>query len=217
MKLRLTTSEHEAIITREKWGVLAFALFGDAMCIAVGSVFCILALQKTWEPAIFPLLFGIAFVAIGFSHLALIFPKLAKNVLQDDGLRVLVANKDGLTLNNVIGCQPEYHRWEDISEIILTSELKTVDTFESSYTWNVILVMLTPESLADKSFMLRVKAGITTTQSSHGYTLVNYAPAFKDDLTNLLQRFIKRSNVVKYYKKSVFNTKGDAFISEVMT
>ena len=212
MKLGLKISEHEAIVTRDKWGVLAFMLFGDVFCITIGIVFCTLALQKTWTPEVFAFLFGGIFALLGIFHLVFQLPKQMKQMMDDDGLRILVASQNGLTLAAVIGQKPKFYGWGDISDVILAKELSIRDFDETTIMWNVIIIIFVPNYFKDKSFIERANAGINGFSNNQAYTIVNYPSAMQDEMANALQRYMHSSRIIKCFKKATLDTKKDGVI-----
>ncbi len=215
MKLSLKISEHNAVVIREKWGVLAFTLFVDLSCIAMGLTFCILALRGAWKPDVFPMLFGGVFILLGLGHLLFAFPQQAKTILTQGGLQVLLANPDGLTLTLALGMKPHLYRWDDIAEIVLAKELKTIESDETTYMWNTVLVIFKPQSFADKNFFERAKLGISTSRNRITYIMSHYPSTQQDDLANALQRYQHGGFIIKCYGKAAFDLKNESTVREL--
>lgn len=199
-------------IIREKWGVILYALFGDVLCITIAGLFYALGIHGQQNPEFMPILLAIVFGLCGFLHLIFTLPNMAKQILQNNGLCLLHADKSGITIQPFIGGKPQRYEWQALQRIALCENLKTIELDEVSYSWNMILVILKPEAVVGKSFSDRAYAGISRAEKDLYTVSCNYPRPMQTDIANALQRLASGNVLIECYKKCVFNPKSPALL-----
>lgn len=105
MQVRYKTTPNALIIYREKWGTLALGLLMGLVCVAFGVGFYGLMADHVGESRPFFRVFCGVFVLAGLAVLVRL-PGQARQMMADDGLHILVADAQGITLSPNLGLNP---------------------------------------------------------------------------------------------------------------
>lgn len=172
MKLGLRRSAERVVIFREKWGVLALGLVLGAVLTGFAVWFYSVGAERD-APMLFVSPFCLAFAAAGLM-IWLRLPSDAGRWFAEDGAVTLLADADGVEIAPMPGSERRRYPWSAIADLALAGTLKSVESDETNYNWNALLVFFRCRDAAGGSWFERAKLGLGRTAEGRVYGLVSY-------------------------------------------
>lgn len=206
MQLRSKLTDEEAIIYREKWGTLAFAAALGFACVAFAIGFYWLSSDHAGPSKPFLIVFCSIF---GIAGLALLIrlPIQARQVIADNGVRIVVANRTGITLRPNFGAEEKHYTWSTVAEVVLAEKLKIVGSDETTFLWRSIVVFLSRETHKSTTWLDRLTSGMSISGKGHRYLLGSYPRSQGQAIESAIRQFAPGSVPVRFVSKAVFDTK----------
>lgn len=215
MQVRYKTTPNALIIYREKWGTLALGLLMGLVCVAFGVGFYGLMADHVGESRPFFRVFCGVFVLAGLAVLVRL-PGQARQMMADDGLHILVADAQGITLSPNLGAEPRLYPWGDIEDIVLAEKLRIIESDETSYLWRSVVIFLPMEAFGSASWYKLVTAGISLSGARRPFVLGNFPRGQASTIQAALRRFAPSAVLVSVKARVVFDKKASVDTDEVV-
>jgi hypothetical protein len=204
VKLGLRRSGETLVIYREKWCVLALGLFLGAALIGFAAWFYWLAAPHA--PPVFIIPLCLAFAVAGLWLLSRL-PADARKWFAEDGAITLKADAAGVEIGPFPGARPQYFPWAAVGEIALAKTVKSIESDETCYNWNALLIFLAAGDYSGANWFDPVKAGLGRTGKGRVYLMLSYPRKQAEETETALRAVAPAAVIVGRYKSVVFDQK----------
>lgn len=205
MKLGLRREGGDVVIYREKWGALALGVALGVALIGFAGWFYF-AGAGGGAPMLFIVPFCFAFGAAGLAVLASL-PAEARRWFAEGGAITFRADAAGVDVAPLPGSGRKHFAWASVAEIALVRTLKRVESDETNYNWNALVVFLRPREAEDASWRDLAKAGSDRTAEGRVYLFVDYPRERAAEVEAALRALAPRSVKVTRYRRVVADHK----------
>lgn len=204
MKLGVRREGGDVVIYREKWGALALAVVLGGFLTGFAAWFYVAGARDS--PRLFVVPFCLAFGGVGLAIFARL-PIDARRWFAEDGAVTLRAGSSGVDVATLPGADPRHFPWSSIAEVALARTLKSVESDETNYNWNALVVFFQSREAAGGSWFELAKLGLGRTAEGRVYLLVSY-PRKKAEETQAALRAVAPPAVkVSQYKMVIADHK----------
>ena len=215
MQIRYKSTAEALIIYREKWGTLALGLVMGLVCVAFGAGFYGVMADNVGAKQPLFLIFCGVFVLAGLAVLVRL-PGQARQMMADDGLHILVADAQGITLSPNLGAEPRLYPWGDIEEIVLAEKLRIIDSDETSYLWRCVVIFLPMKAQGSASWFKRAKDGINLSGTGRPFVLGSFPRGQGQTIRAALRRLAPSAVPVHVKARVVFDQKASVDTDEAV-
>jgi hypothetical protein len=205
MSLVLQTSNTCALIARTQWAAICAGAFAGLTCLGTALLFLYLASERPGAPLLFIVPFSTVFALAG-TAITVQLVRYARGWLRDGGVRVAMADAEGLTIADSIGTARLTVAWPQAAEIVLADQLKLVEYDETAYCRAKLIVFLRPETM-NKSLFARLNAGISRSGTGRPYASTDYPRSQAAAVRAALRQFAPRSVPVSIRPSVTFDRK----------
>lgn len=211
MKLGLRIDDKAAVIYREKWGTLAFAFGMALVCIAFG-----LGFYNLMAPHAGPSHGLLTFLCAVFALAGVLFlvrlPGYVGKAVADDGILLVRVDASGITIMANLGAPVKHYAWTTVQEVVLAERLRTVESDETGFSWNALIVFLSPDA-PPVPWMERAQAGVSDSGEGRRYVSSVFPLGKGTQVRAEMARFAPASMPVRLCRRVVFDRRKalDAF------
>ncbi|PPD45490.1 MAG: hypothetical protein CTY15_03620 [Methylocystis sp.] len=204
LKLGLRREGGDVVIYREKWGALALGVVLGAFLTGFAVWFYSMGARDA--PMLFVVPFCLAFGGAGLAILARL-PIDARRWFAEDGAVTLRAGASGVDVAPLPGADPKQFPWSAVAEIALVRTLKSVESDETNYNWNALVVFLQSREAAGASWFELAKLGLGRTAEGRVYLLVSYPRKQAEETEAALRAVAPPAVKVSRYKTVIADHK----------
>jgi hypothetical protein len=206
VNLALRLSSTQAVVYRKPWGVIAFTCFMAIVFAAAAAGFGLIGTREYKSSIGIPfLLFGSVFGVFALLTVLEIARK-SSTWLRDGGIPLVTASISGVTITPHYNVAPTIYDWTDISEIVLTDRVKTIETDETGWAGPQFMVFLTPRGTPSTMFN-RLKASITRSGTGKPYVSTAFTPNSARELETALRRLAPAHVLIRRTLRTTFDHK----------
>lgn len=201
MATKVKFFDQSMVIYRELSSVIGFGLLIGVFCVGFGAWFL-----KLMPDEIFPQLFGIIFIAIGFLFL-IGLPKYCGKMKNKLGAIIFEADINGISESTPFNTLENTYSWGSIEKIILTSKYveKGLDSDGTSYSWNLMLIFLNKKTNDNISFIQRSKKQVSISPEGYDFITIQLPKNNLIDIKEKLASLSKNQIEISVCKRIEFH------------
>ncbi len=217
MKLQLTVNNEKTVISREKWGAVAFLSMLAFCCFIPPVIFYLkITSSNSNPPSTFIISVSVALILLGAAILIRI-PQRARQFFQDNGAIIFVADSHGITINTLLSVDKKHFQWSQLSEIMIADSLKVIDHEKNSFRNRSLILFLPPTAIESWSWLERLKFGLSKSGRGRNYLACNYPNKAGADIRFSLTQLAPTSIRIQHHQKVIFDSKTCVDIYSEMT